>query len=195
MHMQINRKKALVGALALAAVTGAVSVNAKEGGMYLGGGLGLTDYQNAGKSDFGPGGRVGDDDSLAWRLFGGYRVDNLALEAGYNDFGDLTGRNAVGGVKADAWGLDLTGMAFVPVSNVFEVFGRVGTYYWNSDVERSGASAARLKDKTDWNLTYGVGGQLKTTSDLSVRGEWRQFRDLYGRVNTNVWMASLVSQF
>lgn len=195
MHMQTNRKKTLFGALALVVVTGAASVSAKESGTYLGGGLGLTDYQNAKKSDFGPGGRVGDDDDLGWRLFGGYRADNLAVETGYNNFGDLKGRNAAGNVKADAWGLDLTGMAFVPVSNVFEVFGRAGTYYWNSDVERSGANAARLKDKTDWNLTYGVGGQLKTTSDLSVRGEWRQFRDLYGKVNTNVWMASLVSQF
>lgn len=188
-------KKAFLGVLALAAATGVGAVSASEGGPYVGGGLGVNDYRQAGGGDFGPGGRVGDDDSLAWRLFGGYRVDQLALEAGYNDFGELKGRNVAGPVKADAWGIDVSGLVFAPVSDTFEVFGRLGTYYWNSDVKRSGAGLVRLKDKTDWDITYGVGGQLKTTSDVSVRGEWRQFRDLYGRTNNNVWMASLVGQF
>jgi OOP family OmpA-OmpF porin len=195
MQQAQSLKKAFVGALALVAASGMATASAIESGPYIGGGLGVNDYRQAGKSDFGPGGQLSDDDSLAWRVFGGYRLENFALEAGYNDFGKLKGRNVAGGVKADAWGIDLSGLAFVPVNDRFEVFGRAGTYYWNSDVKGAGQSAARLKDKTAWDFTYGVGGQVKATADVAVRGEWRQFRDLYGRVNNNVWMASLVGQF
>lgn len=195
MRQPAYSKNALLGALALAAATGVGTASAIEGKPYVGAGLGVNDYRQVGKGDFGPGGRVSDDDSFAWRLFGGYRVDQLALEVCYNDFGELKGRNAAGPVKADAWGLDVSGMVFAPVSDTFEVFGRLGTYYWNSDVRRSGGSLTRLKDKSDWDITYGVGGQMKATSDLNVRGEWRQFRDVYGRTNNNVWMASVVSQF
>jgi len=75
-----------------------------------------------------------------WRLQGGYRFNpNLAVEAGYIDFGkakytaSYSGGSAQGSLKAG--GVDVAALLSLPLSDSFSVFGKAGVVAAKVDSE------------------------------------------------------------
>jgi hypothetical protein len=154
------------GLLPLAASAGTQS------GFYLGAGLGQA---SVGDIDADALGEVSfDGDDTGWKIFGGYNFGlfpliDLAIEAGYVDFGNPD--DNVGGtrVEVDAHGLDIFGLVGGNIGPV-GVFAKVGLVNWDADLSADGESAS--DDGTD--PAYGIGARLKFGS-LEVRGEYELF--------------------
>ncbi|WP_296820749.1 porin family protein [Brevundimonas sp.] len=82
-------------------------------------------------------------------------------------------------------------VGYYPISNNFEVFGRVG--YGTTEIEVSGAGSS-VSENED-SLNYGVGAQYFFDGANGVRGDWtrRDFRDDAGEAD--VWSISYVRRF
>ncbi len=111
------------------------------GGRYIG--------LNAGRSDF-PGSGSGDAYSL---YTGGMVNQTLGLEFGATDFGKSEGR--------DAYGFNLSGVARIPLTPAFSLFGKLGGLYSRTE------NSAGTKD-SGWGETYGVGVDFNFTQNLTA---------------------------
>lgn len=113
-----------------------------------------------------------DDEDTSWKVFGGWEMNsNIAFEAGWVDFGEVSGTVAGSAVSAEADGWTLAAKGILPVNEQFGVFGKFGTIIW--DVEGSGAASDFDDDGTD--LMYGLGGQYMFTDQLGIVGEWEWY--------------------
>ncbi|MEH6576572.1 MAG: hypothetical protein V7731_05785 [Amphritea sp.] len=89
------------------------------------------------------------------KKFAGYRAhENFAFEDFYADLADITLSDVVLSVDvgADSFGASAPGI--IPVSDNFELFGKVDFHAWDIEVEALGSSLS-IDDGTD--TTYGVG--------------------------------------
>jgi OmpA-OmpF porin, OOP family len=103
---------------------------------------------------------------------GGYfRNSNLGLELGYIDFGKV-GR-AGGTTKAQGVSLDLIGR--LPLSNAFNLLGKVGGVYSYTDVSaRAGSGiAAGSENGMDW--TYGLGVEFAFARQWSAVAQYDDY--------------------
>lgn len=144
-------------------------------GLYVGGGIGVTDQQVA----LDPLGDVGvvasEDNELAWKVFAGISLDvpfiDLAVEAGYVDLGspsaDLQG---VSEASLDTTGFDAFAVGAIDVGP-FAVFGKVGLVAWDLDI-----STPLTPDLGDSGTDFagGVGARF-TIGKLALRAEAEYF--------------------
>lgn len=157
-------------------------------GWYIGGSAGSSNYDIS-EDDFVPSlGVVGstkvDDEDVIWKMFGGYRInDNLALEFAYADFGSFDVISTITApfaaethseFKPTALLLDAVGI--LPLSDRFEIFGKVGLAVWEIEVDISGTpGVVRLApdfDDDGSDFHYGVGVAAHLTDSVAVRAEW-----------------------
>lgn len=122
-----------------------------------------------------------DADSTAWRVALGYRFnDFFALEGGYKNFGrfeetvDFLGVPANASLKAD--GFTLGGVASIPLTDRFDVFGRAGAFFWDGDADINGITSA---SPDDTNLYLGGGLRFGLTERFSITTDysWYDFED------------------
>lgn len=146
--------------VAIAALTSGMAAHAQStsGGysMYSPGSgyIGL----NAGQSDYrignGNGTTASDPKDTAYSIYGGsYFNNNFGFEIGYNDFGRIT--RGGGTTKAEGINLDLVGR--LPLSNSFNLLGKVGTTYTRTDTSATLASGVTSGRESDWGWNYGIG--------------------------------------
>lgn len=129
---------------------------------YLGAGLGVANskddvrFQDLGDVSV-------DDDSTAYKLFGGYRLtNNLAVEGGYRNFGEAD----AGPFSLETDGFDVSALGLLPVGPV-ELFAKGGIIFW--DTNGSGA----VRDASGEDLMYGIGGQVHIASlFFRLESEW-----------------------
>jgi OOP family OmpA-OmpF porin len=152
--------------LALAAGTGfmlmAPTLYAQVPGAYIGVGAGVANFednvevQDIGDVDI-------DDDSTAYRLYGGYRAtENLAIEGGYRNFGEAD----AGPFSVETDGFDLTALGLVPVGPV-DLFAKGGVILWDTD------GVGGFPGDDGEALTYGLGGQLNVGNLwFRLESEW-----------------------
>lgn len=115
-----------------------MSVSATAGG-YLSGSIGKSDLDIVG---------IGKTNSYS--LAAGYAVnENFAVEAGFQDFGSVTGDGA--SVSAD--GITLALIGSIPVTEQFSVRARIGLLSWDAKAVDGSLSASL--DGSD--MFYGVG--------------------------------------
>ena len=113
-----------------------------------------------------------DDDILneednGYKLFVGYRFDrNFAGEIAFIDLGDFSG----GAIEQYGVAVDL--MAIAPLSNNFELFGKLGLFSWTVEYPFSEDEGS--------DLMYGFGAQFHVAPQLSVRVEYEEFLDVSG---------------
>ncbi len=111
-----------------------------------------------------------DTDSTAFRVTAGWRFnDYFAIEGGYNNFGQFEQTVDVEGVPTDvslkADGFTLGGLAYVPLSDRFSLFGRAGAYFWDGDAEINNVTAATPEDA---NFYFGAGVRFALSDKLSA---------------------------
>jgi OOP family OmpA-OmpF porin len=127
-----------------------------------------------------------DDHDTAYKIFGGFKINkNFALEGGYFDlgkFGFTSTTVPAGSLSGDMKikGLNIDAVGFLPLSEKFSLFGRIGLQYAQVKDSFSGTGAVTPANssasKSAGNLKAGAGIQYDFTPSLAMRGEWERYR-------------------
>lgn len=211
----MNFKKNLIAASVMVAVSGSALAS---GNGYVGVGFGQARYDvSAADLDaailaegFSSSSTSVDDNSGAWKLFAGYKFnENFGIEGGWVDLGNIdtntvtTGPSATISGEVEAKGLFIDAVGFLPVSDRFTVYGKVGVF--RADVEAqvvalSGGSAVTVSaDDDSFEAKFGVGVSYDFTDQFGARLEFERYNDV-GDDNTgdgdiDLWMVGLYMRF
>ena len=144
----MNKKwvAAMIGAAAMT-LSGAALAQQGDTGWYVSGSLGNAEVDIPGA-----------EDSTAWRIAGGYKINRtFGAELGYANLGDF------GGGGDDVTSLELAATASFPLANQFSLYGLVGF--------------ARLEagSEEETELMFGVGAQYDVSRNLGVRLKWHRY--------------------
>jgi OmpA-OmpF porin, OOP family len=178
----MNRKvgAAILGVL-LSAALAPVAAQDSERGIYIGGSVGYSQYQDACDRALVP----CDEGDTAGRFFAGYQFNrHWSAEIGVGHFGEATGSGAVVGgagsgsfrLKADGW--DVTAVATIPLGSGLGLLGRLGVYRVRTTLDQQGSFFAPVHDagtKSGW--TYGAGLSY-TLGRLGLRAEWQRYDNI-----------------
>lgn len=158
-------------ALLLTMALGLASLPAHaDSGFYLGGSVGSAtvegDFDDIGDEDFD---FDFDESDFAWKAFGGYNFDllfiDLAIEAGYVDFGNMSGNS----LEVDVSGLDVFGLVGIELGPL-GLFAKAGVINWDTEVSSFDFDV----DEDGTDPAYGVGARFSIGS-LEIRGEFEYF--------------------
>jgi OOP family OmpA-OmpF porin len=175
-------KLKITAALAMMSVVlapAAFSQNQEEvSGFYLGGGVGQFNAQIDDVDQIDNTIDKWDEDDTAYKVFAGYRLNRfLAFEADYINLGKPSGA-AVPGFNVDA---SVDGFApyvvgTVPLGQYFEVFGRLGYYFYDSNLRQEDALNGRVQfDEESQDLVWGGGIGASIGEKFNVRLEYERF--------------------
>jgi OOP family OmpA-OmpF porin len=128
---------------------------------------------NIGQSDFslpgGTGAFPSDNKDTSYNIYGGsYFNNNFGLELGYTDFGKANR----GGGETEAQGINLSLVGRLPLSNSFNLLGKLGTTYSHTRVSSSPASGIASGSESGWGVSYGIGAEWAFTPALSAVLAW-----------------------
>ena len=126
---------------------------------YFGVGLGKVDY------DLGS-----FDNPTGFQLFIGNRLnENIAIEAGYVNFGDSEdGIPPVWTLSADS--LRFGGKFIAPLTGGVEIFVQGGLHFWDAEITEEGFGTIAKDDGSD--LYYGFGGKFGLSRNLGLGLEY-----------------------
>ncbi len=126
---------------------------------YFGGTIGPSDG-----SSYCSGATGCEDTDTAWKIFGGYKfTDKLSAEGSYVNLGDLH-KN---GTSSDISAIAANAVGTLPVTDQFDIFGKIGLMRWNSDNTTGSESG--------FGATYGIGAKMHINETTSLRAEWEKF--------------------
>ncbi len=126
---------------------------------YVGGSIGPS---NA--SSYCSGASNCEDKDSAWKLFGGYKLnEKLSIEGAYVTLGDIH-KN---GENSDVTAITAGAVGTLPVTEQFDVFGKVGAMRWSSDNTDGSESG--------FGVNYGVGAKMHLNETTNLRAEWEKF--------------------
>jgi opacity protein-like surface antigen len=171
---------AALAALSVATVPAAFAD--ENAGWYLGGGVGQfkagiddVDQLDNAVNDW-------NEDDTAYKLFAGYRLNKvLGFELDYINLGEPSGA-AIPGYNVDA---SVDGFApyvvgTIPLGKWFEVYGRLGYFFYDAKRSEDSALNGRVKFKEESeDLVWGAGIGTTIADKLNVRFEYERF-DLQG---------------
>ncbi len=133
-----------------------------EGGFYAGAGIGLfgVDEGNFDESDTG------------FKLFGGWMFNQyVGGEVEYIDGGTVGDSN----FGIDSTGINASLKGNFPISEQFDVFGKVGYYFWDADIDLTGDSGQEANESGS-DLSWGLGAGYNFTDNISIVAEWQWFQ-------------------
>lgn len=124
---------------------------------------------NAGRSDFSVGRGTGpfdfDKKDQAYSLYAGsYFNSNFGAELGYTQLGKITR----GGGTTKAEGINLSLVGKLPLSESFNLLGKVGTTYGRTNVSAAAGSGIASGSESGFGLSYGVGVEYAFQPNLSA---------------------------
>lgn len=191
--MKISNNVRPVAGIAIAATMGtgmlfASSTASAEPAFYIGGSYGMSRVDN---SDFS------DNTNVLKAFAGGKFSDYIGIEAAALDYGSAEDNN----FKSDLTGMSLALAGFLPFTNSFEGFIKVGNLWWENDVRFLG-----FKDSLDGEeLFYGVGANFYFNKTLALRIEMERYEvelssdeigvDLNGTTDVDVASVGLLFNF
>ena len=162
---------------AFALVAGLAAAPAFAQSWYAGFGAGVGNLSKSGQDISGLSNVQIDDTDTTYTVRLGYRLNNyFAIEGGYYDLGTYAfsnngGTTAISGsAKAKSFGLSAVGIA--PLSNVFELYARLGIE--QSEIKANANTALLTASESDkqTGATYGIGGRYLFTKQFGVFAEW-----------------------
>jgi opacity protein-like surface antigen len=132
----------------------------------------------------------GDEDSRAFEL--GYRFFKfLGIQAGYHDFGNVSGLGqpcSPGAdfcpeillpTEADTTAYSIAVVPRLPLIGTLSLFGKIGIARWESEVRAAFADDGGVfGDFDDEDLIYGAGLRAALIGPLSIYGEYEKIGDL-----------------
>jgi OmpA-OmpF porin, OOP family len=155
---------------------------AEDAGWYLGGGIGQF---NAGIDDVDEVDDAiegWDESDDTYKLFAGYRMNKfLAFELAYVNLGEPSGAVVPGfNVDSAVDGFAPYVVGTIPLGNWFEVYGRLGYYFYDATVGVQDTLGNRVEfDEESEDLVYGAGIGANIGEKLNIRFEYERF-DLEG---------------
>ena len=149
----LNTSKSLLCALTLAcAASGsAMAYEPMSFSPYIGANYGYLDIND---SDF-------DDESDAYQFRAGAKIfPFLAVEAGYNDFGDFGAETS--SLDVDGYSLALVGR--LPVTETFGLYAKAGQLWWDAEYNLGELQG----DSSEDDFFFGVGAEMELMENLDV---------------------------
>ncbi|MBW8720568.1 MAG: outer membrane beta-barrel protein [Polaromonas sp.] len=175
-------------ALAVAALAAATGVQAQSSSTSTSSASASSNYSfyapgsrylglNIGQSDFsvpnGAGAFPSDNKDTSYNIYGGsYFNNNFGVELGYTDFGKMNR----GGGQTEAEGINLSLVGRLPLSNSFNLLGKLGTTYGRTRVSALPASGLATGNQSDWGLSYGIGAEWAFTPAVSAVLAWDEHK-------------------
>lgn len=104
-------------------------------------------------------------------LAGGYRISqNIAIEAGYMIIGNSTVTVVgFGDLTLSQSAIHASGVFSWPLSESFDIYGKLGVNSINAKVTGTGAFAGTGTSNSTTNATYGVGAQFNFNKQFGAR--------------------------
>jgi len=182
---------AAVAALSVATVPAAFAD--ENAGWYAGGGIGQFNAQIDDVNQVDDAINRWDEDDTAYKLFAGYRLNKiLAFELDYINLGEPSGSVVPGfNVDSSVDGFAPYVVATLPIGNFFEVYGRLGYYFYDATVGVQDTLDNRVEfDEESQDLVYGAGIGANFGDKLNVRFEYEKF-DLEGLDDSDsLWLTA-----
>jgi OmpA-OmpF porin, OOP family len=124
---------------------------------------------NMGRSDYSLGNGIGvwdssEGDTAYSARIGSYFNDNVGIEMGYTDFGTI---NRAGG-STRARGLSFSLVGKYLITPAFNLLGKIGTTYSDTDVSANVDSGVATGNATGFGLSYGLGVEYAFTPQWSA---------------------------
>jgi opacity protein-like surface antigen len=169
---------AALATLSLAAVPAFAQQQEETSGFYLGGGVGQF---NAGIDDPD---QVDDtidnwdEDDTAYKAFAGYRLNRfLGFEVDYINLGKPSGAVVPGfNVDSSVDGFAPYVVGTIPIGKWFEIYGRLGYYFYDANVRQDDAVNGRVQfDEESEDLVWGGGIGANIGEKLNLRLEYERF--------------------
>ena len=173
----MKRIYAAIATALLAASPAAMATD--EGGFYAGAGIGL----------FGVEERNFDESDTSFKLLGGWMFNQyVGGEVEYIDGGTVGDKD----IGVDSTGLNVSLKGNLPVNEAFDVFGKVGYFFWDADIDLSGDSGQE-ENSSGSDLSWGLGAGWNITDNISVVAEWQWFQ--IEEADADLMSASFVWKF
>ena len=153
---------------------------------YVGGGLGINDYEQNCDNTL----TCGDDDPYAWDVFGGYLYNEyIGIELGYRDLGDVefTGTNNTM-YDVDTRGLSLGIVGFYPLADKWSLSSELGAY--NYEIENANKINGKNWKNDNFALFVGAGVGYNFTDNLKLQAKYRRYENLDAEYLNNLKMES-----
>ncbi|WP_372941543.1 outer membrane beta-barrel protein [Shewanella sp.] len=153
---------------------------------YIGGGLGINDYEQNCDNAL----TCGDDDPYAWDVFGGYLFnENIGIEVGYRDLGNAEWTGTNGNMyDVGATGVSVGVVGFYPLADKWSLSSEVGTYSYLLENDKK-INGANLSD-SGVGLFVGAGVGYNFTDNLKLQAKYRRYENMDADVLDNLKMES-----
>ena len=182
--MNIKQAIALTGLFAAAAGLSPLAF-AQDSGWYVGASVGQSKVK-----DFCPSlllvGESCDDVGTSYGGFGGYQVNKyFGAELGYIDLDEFKASASGITETVKVKGVELLGVGTIPINPHFEVYGKVGVYYWDLKDSCAGTSCLfASQSETGTELTYGLGAKFNFTKNVGLRVQYQRYKDVGDEATT-----------
>lgn len=174
--MKLHLLSISIGTCLLAASSCVSATTPDKEGWYVGGGIGYA-HSKMGNTNF-PSSNVQKNTDIGIKLYSGYQFDNIwAVEFEYIDFGKLSNTLPGGHINLSSSGFGLSGVANLPLSTTFTVFGKLGVL---SKSIKTDLYAVRTNERANETATsiapiLGIGTEYHFTPNISMRAEYEYF--------------------
>lgn len=166
--MKLFNRSFLAAALSVAALTAASGVQAQAnyalyspGASYVGVNVGASDYSLG--NGIGP--FASDNKDTVYNIYTGtFFTPNFGFELGYTNFGKI--ERAGGNTKAQGINLSLVGRA--PITQSFNIFGKLGTTYGRTEVSAFPGTGVASGKENGFGVSYGIGAEYSFNPQLSA---------------------------
>lgn len=132
-----------------------------------------------------------DSDTGAKIYTGAYFHPNFGAEVGYVNFGKANR----GGGDTKAQGLNLSLVGRAPVSEQFDLFGKVGTTYGRTRTSTAIGSGINGGKNDGWGLAYGVGARWAFSPQWAAVLEWESHKLHFSDGNDRVKLTTIGVQY
>lgn len=112
-------------------------------------------------------------DSDGFRVFGSYMFTrNFGIEGGLSKYGTPDDTSIPVDLHMDTEAYDIYAVAAYPLSNNFDVIGKVGYVSWNTETEVNDTNETHYKND---DLALSLGGEYDISKHFGIRGELEWF--------------------
>jgi OOP family OmpA-OmpF porin len=171
--------KLVYAAVAATLLVASPVMAADDGGFYVGAGIGIFGVE---EGSF-------DESDTGFKLFGGWMFNQyVGGELEYID-GGTVGDSDLG---VDSTGINLALKGNWPVTEQFDVFGKVGYFFWDADIDLTGDSGQE-QNESGSDLSWGIGAGYDFTPNFGVIAEWQWFQ--IEEADADMMSASVVWKF
>jgi OmpA-OmpF porin, OOP family len=180
MKSKAKKGLAILGLASAMALTGPVFAQGQDTGFYIGAALGQAEV------DIDCDGATScDEKDSSWKILGGYQFNkHFAVELGYVNLGEASASGPAGGlgtasVTFESAAFDLVAVGSLPLGDRFSIFGKIGLYRADTDVNACVTALGCASDSdSNTDLTFGFGVRFDIMRNLGVRAEWQRYSDV-----------------